>query len=300
MSVIREKAANWIILLEEADTVQQELLHRECEAWQTEHPKNRQIYKQMQKMWSAVGHESKPRKKYRTVKNTLLALVGLFFFIQIPWKFITADYKTIAGETLAIELPDGSRAILNANSAINVNYTSDTREIRLVKGEVFVDVEKDSREFGVISEHLLAQALGTRYSVTKYTDYTEVDVYESKVAVMPINNKNSLTTLHPGQKALFNESNIIQQQQVSSTDLDWVHGYLEFNNAALIDVVIRISEYHQGKIFVSKKLRDSGLRFTGILPLENSNAAIMILSDSLGLDVNTWTSHIVRLDIEEY
>lgn len=116
---------------------------------------------------------------------------------------------------------------------------------------------------------------------------------------MPIDNKNDLTTLRSGQKATFNESNIIQQQ-VSSTDPDWVYGYLEFNNAALMDVVKQISEYHQGKIFISEELKDSDLRFTGILPLENANTAMKILADSLGLDVNTWTSHIVRLNKSEH
>lgn len=53
-----------------------------------------------------------------------------------------SDHHTAVGEQARIELPDGSIAWLNTDTAIDVRYSENRREIVLLKGEAQFDVQK--------------------------------------------------------------------------------------------------------------------------------------------------------------
>jgi transmembrane sensor len=77
-----------------------------------------------------------------------------------------ADYVTAKAEIRRITLSDGSVATLGPDSAIEVDFTTQTRRIQLLAGMSFFDVASEpQRAFMVQTAELTATALGTAFDV---------------------------------------------------------------------------------------------------------------------------------------
>jgi ferric-dicitrate binding protein FerR (iron transport regulator) len=79
-----------------------------------------------------------------------------------------------------VELPDGSLAFLNHNSAISYDEKFSPRSLE-VQGEVFLSVVEGESPFVVKSEHWEIGVLGTEFNVKSYAEELEVEVEEGIV-----------------------------------------------------------------------------------------------------------------------
>jgi len=79
---------------------------------------------------------------------------------------------------LQVELPDGSKVLLRGGAEIR---EIGRREIRLVKGEMLIDVTESDAPFVVHTEHGRAIALGTRFSLREEEEQTLADVVRGTV-----------------------------------------------------------------------------------------------------------------------
>eukprot|EP01036_Dinobryon_divergens_P015726 gene15726-biopygen13930 len=90
--------------------------------------------------------------------------------------------ETAVGAFQKFDLPDGSVAQLNTDSAIDAAFTATERRIRLVRGEVFFTVTKDpSRPFIVTSGPVAVRAVGTAFNVNLKAATVDVLVTEGVV-----------------------------------------------------------------------------------------------------------------------
>ena len=294
---LRRVAAGWIIALDEADSASQPRVLSECEAWQSQHPEHRKIFQQMRQMWQAVSDQEKPKRKKYISAGLLAVALCLGILALPPWPYLSADYRTQVGQIQQIELPDGSVAILNTNSAIDIDYTNDHRTISLLRGEVFVSVHKDSsqRDFMVSTKHVKAIARGTRYSVALNKQHSTVNVTTSRVQVKPANSRLDAIELRAGQSLTVSNNKTGQIINHLPAQPDWASNQLVFNDAPLKTVAGHLSQYRHGKIFLGKGLKQADLRFTGVLPANDSDSAIEILASSLNLTVKSWTPYVIQL-----
>jgi len=93
-------------------------------------------------------------------------------------------FATQIGEQRRVVLPDGSGVRLNTDTEILVTMSEELRQVTLVRGEAIFDVEKDpDRPFKVVSDTVLAEAIGTRFNVYRQQKQTVVTVLEGRVAV---------------------------------------------------------------------------------------------------------------------
>jgi transmembrane sensor len=84
-------------------------------------------------------------------------------------------------------LADGSKVALRAGAAIEVDFTAESRRVRLVRGEAMFSVAHDpARPFVVRSGNVEVRAVGTEFSVAQATDATAVYVTEGRVAVTQV------------------------------------------------------------------------------------------------------------------
>jgi transmembrane sensor len=177
-----------------------------------------------------------------------------------------ASYATLKGNTETINLPDGSKLVLNTDSAVSINFGTEYRNIFLQRGEMHINVKKDAkRPLNVLVGGKLMQAVGTAFSV-QYFDHNNIALIVSEGKVMlaedSILQKQQTITgqfdtskeamfLTAGEKVELTSSRRIAKaelsvENVSSTiakSLTWLDGYLSFTGETLEIVVAQINRY---------------------------------------------------------
>jgi transmembrane sensor len=92
--------------------------------------------------------------------------------------------ETEVGAFRKLDLPDGSVAQLNTDSALDVAFTPGERRVRVVRGEIFFTVAKDAaRPFLVTAGPVVVRAVGTAFNVRHRADAVEVLVTEGRIAL---------------------------------------------------------------------------------------------------------------------
>ena len=111
---------------------------------------------------------SRPRLALGAALATcLLLLVLVPSASHLPARLL-ADYSTGPGGQRTVALPDGSVAILNTDSAIDVDYGRERRMVKLLYGEAHFEVAKDAqRPFQVLAVGGRTTAVGTAFAVPR-------------------------------------------------------------------------------------------------------------------------------------
>ena len=120
----------------------------------------------------------------------VVGLTGLFALLSFDEgeemdEFITKEVITEKGQRIQIQLDDGSRIQLNADSKITYPefFESDSRTVHL-SGEAYFEVYHDERPFIVHTDGVAIEILGTKFNVQAYEEESiEVVVADGKVGV---------------------------------------------------------------------------------------------------------------------
>ena len=297
---IREKAAQWLLCLDDcSDRATRARLQTDCERWQQEDPRRRQVFLQMREMSSALEDNGHAHKRWQVMGLLVLALLGPLLLVQLPWQLWSADHRTGIAEIRELVLSDGSRLVLDADSAVDVSFDRHQRVIELIRGQLKVVVAADSAErpFSVRTPTGDATALGTVYGVQRRADDSLVTVLESRVRLTPKTEPDAAVTLSAGQRAQLTGTAVGPIQMAGRYVLDWASQRLVFNDAPLSDVIAQLDRYRHGWVFMSERLVAHDLRFTGVLPTDDSDRALLLLSEALRLDVHRMTPYAAWLDI---
>ncbi|MEM6554392.1 MAG: FecR domain-containing protein [Pseudomonadota bacterium] len=195
-------------------------------------------------------------------------------------------YETRIGERSTVTLSDGSVVTINTNSRIEVDYTDETREITLTRGQGFFDVAKDiDRPFVVVAGEKRVMALGTVFDV-RFDDANEVQVtlVEGKVQVedvvpevetAPIGTLSSerpaapirvaAIELSPGERLVARANTapeIIETDGVEETS--WRRGQLVFRERELAGVVAEMNRYSSQQLVLDADERVRALKVSGV------------------------------------
>ncbi|WP_190810217.1 FecR family protein [Flagellimonas sp. S3867] len=180
--------------------------------------------------------------KYVAVAASVCLLIASYFFLS---QNNTINYKTGYGQLMAVNLPDGTEVMLNANSSITFDETS-SRNIML-EGEAYFKVEKkkaSNAKFYVHTNDLSVEVYGTEFNVNAKHNKTDVTLDEGNIQIKL---KNGLIkAMVPGDQISYSQDtdqvlkhkSIEKHRQVSS----WKDGTLVFENALLYEVVKRIED----------------------------------------------------------
>ena len=99
-----------------------------------------------------------------------------------------------------VELPDGSIAFLNHNSALSYDEEFSPRTVE-VEGEVFLSVVEGETPFVVKSQHGEITVLGTEFNVKSQAEELEVEVEEGIVELKTATHSEEVKR---GQAAVYN------------------------------------------------------------------------------------------------
>jgi transmembrane sensor len=196
-----------------------------------------------------LGIEIVPARRPRTwlavaASVTLLALAGYFFFAQdaaTPNVQTTTTVKSLTrttarGQKTTVELPDGTRVMLNANSKLLYPeaFTGGTREVTL-EGEGYFEVTHDpAHPFMVHSANTSTRVLGTAFNVRAAAAGVTVTLVEGKVDVTA---GRGSQVLKPSQQAVVNAGST----DIATTVVD-VNKYIGWKNNTLVFDHITVAE----------------------------------------------------------
>jgi transmembrane sensor len=239
-----------------------------------------------------------------------LAVVGWgSLFVRDSYK-TPQIYATTLGENSVIPLADGSVVELNTDSLIEVLYTRNKRRVRLVHGEAYFDIAKDTkRPFIVHAGKGYVHAVGTAFVVKLNKKGVEVAVEEGIVefgrktgptALIEDNPTSGNLKKNPKKvstatirritageigiltSALQLEEVITVGEDELKRKLSWKNGMLDFSGQSLSEVVEEITRYIDIHIELDSDLKD--IQFGGIFRISDIESIFNTLEQ--GFDVN--------------
>ncbi|MDC0598310.1 FecR domain-containing protein [Gammaproteobacteria bacterium] len=255
-----------------------------------------------------------------TCSSMVIAIVFLFQFSinsglkeDVSSKAVVSFYQTSVGQQKNIELPDGSRIILNTNSLVEIAFNQRQRNLRLIKGEAHFEIAHDAnRPFLVHAGEGIVRAIGTAFSVHLDGESVEVIVTEGVVEVTPdadveedffvdlekTSVQSEMVRVAAGQGAEYKDEVIqfvqtIESDQIESK-LSWHQGMLMFNGDPLEEVVKELVRYTNMEIIISDpEIRNIGVG--GYFKTGETEAFLSVLEDGFGIEVNRIDENLVYL-----
>ncbi|WP_249672733.1 FecR domain-containing protein [Pseudomonas abieticivorans] len=217
---------------------------------------------------------------------------------ETPWQQWSADAHTATGEQKPLQLPDGSRLLLNTATSVNIAFSDEQRRLTLLNGEILISTAKDPapahRPFIVETPQGTAQALGTHFSVRSEGERSRVAVMEGAVRVQPRSGmQDNGATIHAGQQSTFDELRSQPLQALDANAFSWEKGMLVARDMRLADVLSELARYRPGVLRCDPAAAQ--LRVSGAFSLRDSDASLRLLQDTLPLTINRLTRYWVTV-----
>lgn len=304
-----QQAASWLVCIDgQPDDVQL----REYNEWLEASELHREAVRQMQ--GSLAPLSTLPRAPTRAalssitrkparfpVKALVLVLVLLLpaslVLPRAPVAYWFADIRTGTGQWHTQQLPDGSRISLNGLSAVDVDFDSHSRTLRLFSGEILVEVAKDvQRPFLVVTDEGSIKALGTRFTVERLGSSTRLAMIESSTQVISAGDR---LDVHKGQQVIMDTDGIHPLDDVDGVGIEqaWEHHKLVVRRLPLDQVLERLNRFHGGwMMYDATTLAD--LEVTAVLPADDSERALRLLARSLPIKVEKITPWVTRITLK--
>ncbi|RKE04325.1 FecR family protein [Marinifilum flexuosum] len=181
-------------------------------------------------------------------------------------KLIYNTLKTARGNEFSMQLADGTRVWLNADSELRypVQFTGKNRKVYL-KGEAYFDVVHDKdKAFIVNSYNQEVKVYGTEFCINAYSqEEIKTVLVEGSVGVRA-SPKSAEEKLKPGELSLADmQLGTIEIQKVNVRPyIAWKDGDFVFENESLENIMLRLERWYNVKVFyMNEKCKD--FRFSG-------------------------------------
>jgi transmembrane sensor len=284
--LLAEQAQAWIAWL--ASGAVDEPRMREFERWLSA-PGHRRAFEFERQLWRAVGEAPaqpmRPRLRVARIAMALAAAVALVWVAPDAWLRLRADYVTTS-DVATVALPDGSRAVLDAGSAIAVDYDDAQRTIRLLRGRAWFEVAPGHPQpFRVTALGGVVEDIATAFVVTRTAHGVDTEVSQGQVRVAATGD-GGWTYLLAGQRAGFSPGGrVLRRSDVAPDQIAaWREGELLLDATDVDDAVAQIARYRGGPTFVRGDL--SALpAVNAALRVDQPEQALDALAVSAGLRI---------------
>ena len=172
--------------------------------------------------------------------------------------------SSAVGQQLAFDLDDGSRVLLNTDTAVRFVNRLHSRELTLEKGEAMFSVVHSSvRPFHVYAGTADIRDVGTQFSVRLLPTGVSVAVLEGQVSVTPsADTPPALLTANEAVRTDGATMVPVNGAQAVDAMLSWKDQRLDFDNTSIVDVIGDLQRYRLKPIVLADnkagKFRVSG------------------------------------------
>lgn len=291
-----EQAISHLIALADArDAAAQD----RADAWIGESPANAVAFARARAAWrataalkqEAVQEEAPPEtgvpetgvSRRRMLAGGLAAACAGVMAVAIGTRWWRGTiYATQVGEIREVGLPDGSRLTINSDSAVEVAYRKERRNLRLIRGEAFFDVARDpDRPFEVSVGDTTFHALGTAFNLRDRGAVVELTVAHGLVgvregaSVMRQVPADHFAIIHPDTVAVMPYDASAMDQKVA-----WRSKAIELNGDSVAQAVEEFNRYRLHPIVIGDQ-RVASLRVGGRFPIQGADQFIETLEAGL-------------------
>lgn len=303
-SRIEQEAAEWALCLGEGELDADEA--REFDAWLQADPRHGATLRRMQGVISQVQALREQRGPVGAglragaqvsasgsgARRTLLGLalaISLLGTLSLsggaPRDWL-ADLHTAPAEWRSQTLEDGSQLTLAGNSAVDVEFSTGERRIRLLHGQVLVEVSHDpTRPFVIQTDEGSFKALGTRFVVSQGHARSELTMLESRVEARTAVSGDQLV-VGPGERAWVARDGLGPLPAIDPARVDraWQHHQLVADGVPLDQVLDALAEQRRGVLRFDRQAMQA-IRVSAVLPLDDSERALRLLAEALPIRI---------------
>jgi transmembrane sensor len=287
--------------------------------WLRRDPRNETAYAQAERLWSALAvpasmlakhdqslpsrgrsfHASR-RFFFQAAASLALTASAGFWASRGGFDDLRSDYRADVGERRSVSLADGSGIMLNTDTAMAVDFSRDSRRVRLFRGEAYFSVAPDAaRPFVVETPVGTVRVTGTAFNLRLDGDSAMLSVIEGRVAAQSIGRSGVLAaesiSVRAGRQAVIGPSAVGPATGFDATAVTaWQRGQVVFYRTPLGRVVKELNRYQRGWIGVAGDgLRD--LRVTGVFDIAHPAAVIDVIQRTLGVKTVRLTDRMILL-----
>ncbi|NTY94802.1 FecR domain-containing protein [Pseudomonas putida] len=306
-----QQAAHWYVQLQDENAAPQ--LHTQWQHWFDQHGDHQAAWHYVQRVGqrfaplqaegAAAGralreHDARRFSRRTGLKSLLVlgasSLLGWRAWHGAPLSGWDADMATGIGETRQTRLADGSQLWLGAQSAVDMEFSTLSRVLRLRFGELLVETAHDPRRpFFVDTAQGRMQALGTRFAACQLGENTRLAVYAGAVEVCTAQN-GERCIVPAGQQVDFSAQAISNTRPAQSAGESWIYQRLNAEDMPLAHLLQTLGRYRHGHLGWHPDV--GKLSVMGAFPLNDTDRALALLQAALPVRVQRLTPWWVTVE----
>lgn len=193
--------------------------------------------------------------------------------------------QTPKGGEFQINLPDGTKVWLNAESSLKypVAFNGNERKV-ILTGEAYFEVTPNKKmPFKVLTNKQEVEVLGTHFNVNAYEDNrrTKTTLVEGSVKVKEFIHAN-VRLLKPGQLAVLEENSLYIKEADIESEIAWKNGYFIFNDEELESIMLKISRWYDINVVYTNGLSNKDVKFGGIVSRSKNISVVLNTMERTG------------------
>ncbi|WP_338522885.1 FecR domain-containing protein [Pseudomonas batumici] len=259
-----DQALDWLIVME-CPTAEQQAAF---DTWHAADLRHAQAYARASAAWNAqpvfataqllqqqlLQQRRRPsllrrlRPHWKPLATAAALLIALGSYGNLPLR-LQADHLTVVGERQHLQLEDGSKVLLNTNSAFSSSFSERQHKARLYKGEAFFDVAAEREQpLEIDAGPVRASVSDTSFAVRYLDGEAQVQVQRGDVDLRTLDDSARLR-LSAGNSVRVGPHGFGPPEKLDAQkDLAWVQGRLVFENCPLNQVLAELRRYYPGWI----------------------------------------------------
>ena len=210
----------------------------------------------------------------------LVAAILSLLYLSLPDSEPEFLAESGANQT-EIALDDGSSITLRPYSRVKAEETSQAQVTYRVEGEAYFNVSSDeSRTFSVVADDGRVDVLGTRFTVSTWSNNVRVFLEEGSILFSDTGTGESVT-LEPGQFSILSNGKPSQPETGNSaTFTGWMNNVLNLEQRTLRDIAAELSHHYDIEITIPDEAAEESL--SGSIRLDELGQVLDDLELSLG------------------
>lgn len=298
-------------------TVEEQII---LDKWKMSNTENQDEFNSFAKLWNLTGNISDKKPididtewdklddkitsgdtKIFTLKRVMQLAAMLVVVSAIAlvgyYKLNFVNLKNLQAKVQTIDLPDGSRVELNADTRLRYrkNFGETHRSVSLT-GEAFFKVKHDTvLPFVITANGAQIEVLGTSFNVKALKNKTEVKVYvvEGTVSLYDKKQKKLKTLLTAGESGKYNSElgTVKKEEVVTMNDIAWKTLVIELEDTPM-KVVKEILEstYHK-EIIIDEAI--SNCPVTATFENDSLQSVLNVIKAVLNIEITKEGNKIV-------